>query len=129
MVRVRRLRGCWTSFRSPALMNSIDDSKPMFLSYHIVKKFSYRSGLKSLNRNNLKWQCIPHVLEPPTQIQYSLVDKLLILELGACLNLYPQQFLYCQVHSAAINGSWCVAERQLCAVNGRGISKVFPCQW
>ena len=34
-----------------------------------------------------------------------------------------------RVHSAAINGSWCGAERQLCAVNGRGVSKVFPCQW
>lgn len=33
------------------------------------------------------------------------------------------------VHSAAFNGSWCGAERQLCAVNGRGVSKVFPCQW
>ena len=34
-----------------------------------------------------------------------------------------------EVHSAALNGSWCGGKQQLSAANGRGISKDFPRQW
>lgn len=33
------------------------------------------------------------------------------------------------LHSAGLNGSWCGAERQLCAANSRSVSKKFPRQW